>query len=523
LQDVVITEMRLKTGNASPTTVYTNNTTATTMHMASRWTKEFWIGGAPSGITIDHNMTYLMSTEIIPNFDPAKSISEATTATDYTGWTASAKNLYDLAGWNADMAQAGGQWYVSPMNGSVVKYLYTFDNRYRENLLGHADLFASYPFHFREGTTGKKFDRAALVDAMGKIFSVNARPSEFFSYANGSLTIPTVGTTSDGGWLVDGAHQPDAHFVPYLLTGDFWYLEEMQYFASWGAGNTAAAIRGPNGYNGHIAGQIRAQAWMFRNRMNAAFLSPDGTDEKTYFELLVDECIAAWEGRMALTGSSFEGNTMWGWADTAAAPSLTINGLRTPPLRHWTTGETGFVQEPMDAAVVAEASSPWEENFLLWSLARGKEFGYATNTLVTWFAQHTINQVNQGGNWDPWFSGAYRIPVQQVSDGFYFTTWDALATGYQAGDYEASWNNDILESEGGFPFITLAAVGMVANEPGGTAAWNWVSARALNAAALLQNPKWALAPRSLEAGVDFALSPDAILAQTNLSGAVANI
>src|SRR5207249_3105957 len=51
-------DVTLKTGNASPTTVYTK--TAVPQQSGTRWTKVFWIGGAPTEVyNLDHNLAYL--------------------------------------------------------------------------------------------------------------------------------------------------------------------------------------------------------------------------------------------------------------------------------------------------------------------------------------------------------------------------------------------------------------------------------------------------------------------------------
>ena len=64
--------LALRIGLANPTQVYSK---AQFTHTAgSRWTKEFWIGGAPSAVAINHNLAYLASTTLLPNYDTRKAI-----------------------------------------------------------------------------------------------------------------------------------------------------------------------------------------------------------------------------------------------------------------------------------------------------------------------------------------------------------------------------------------------------------------------------------------------------------------
>src|SRR5438270_12044683 len=81
----------LKLGLAPAATVYSKpQFTHTAM---SRWSKEFWIGGPPSLIAIDHNLKYLEQTRFVYNFDTSKIIPESTLASEYSKWQGQAKDL----------------------------------------------------------------------------------------------------------------------------------------------------------------------------------------------------------------------------------------------------------------------------------------------------------------------------------------------------------------------------------------------------------------------------------------------
>lgn len=85
-----------------------------THHAASRWTKEFWIGGSPSPVEIDPNPAYLAATGFIPNYDLTKTISEGAMEKAYGQWLASPRDLFDSGLWVRAMGTAGGRSEIGP-------------------------------------------------------------------------------------------------------------------------------------------------------------------------------------------------------------------------------------------------------------------------------------------------------------------------------------------------------------------------------------------------------------------------
>lgn len=398
----------LKTGNAAPATVYTKANIS--QYTGTRWTKVFWIGGAPTELyNLDHNLAYLKTTYATPNYDTTKSLTEANIVADYSDWLPRAKDIYDAGGWQKLMSSGGGRPDIGPFATWAVNWLYTGDYREREIALGNADLAAAWAMHYREGTSGKFMDRAQVVPAQGHAISISARPSLSFnqdftesgvaatdkitpvgiacnphgggtysitsaSWAVGVATITVAsnklvsgqvvkitsvnptgynGTTltvtgatpttftynlasnpgpwvsggtvtwSDCAWRWDAAHIISAFKVPYLLTGDYWYLEE-QWF--WAAYSTAYAPssgkygRGPLNTNGGVySGELRAIAWAFRERFETGDASPDGTPEKALINAWTDDMLAEFDGAENLTDSFYNGGTLWNWGRNTKA------------------------------------------------------------------------------------------------------------------------------------------------------------------------------------------------------------
>ncbi len=151
---------------------------------------------------------------------------------DYTQWNGTPKDIYQRGFWQPAMGTAGGRPDIGPFPDWVVRWLYTGDYARTADFTRQRGLGALVASSDREGASGKTFDKARNVDAMGRVLSISARPSVDFSQgwrqpsATTNDKINPVGPVTCfncGVWKWDSAHLPDAFFVPYLLTGDFFY------------------------------------------------------------------------------------------------------------------------------------------------------------------------------------------------------------------------------------------------------------------------------------------------------------
>ncbi len=497
----MIYSLTLKTGNASPATVYTKPTF--THYGGSRWTKEFWIGGAPSRISINENLKYLRETYFFPNWDTSKIISQSTIANDYANWQNASKDIFDAGFWMKGMGAGGARPDIGPTTSWAVAWLYSGDIRSQEISFTQANLGCAFPFHFREGDSTKHFLRNnPSSKGFGKPISITDRPTTCFgcgynyTYTNPSDKISAVGTWTDGGWVPEDAHQPDICSPHYILTGDYFYLEEMFFWASWSANylNGAATMyswgRGPTGTEGGLTGQIRAQAWVFRNRALAAYCAPDGSDEKIYFDYLCKDAIEVWEGAHNLqTANSSSANYLWGKQYRYDA----VNG--NPPQNQWERGSTAFAQSSygIDNTVTSEAVSNFEHHYLMSSFGRGKELGYATDSVLSYLAKFYIGEMTDP-NYNHYLLENGRIPTIKNSTGQWFSSWADLKTGYDSTNQNLTsyWLVDPFD----YSFLGLTALSYVKCEPnGGDSAWVKAENEILPSTVLNTDPKFAIVPR----------------------------
>src|SRR5262249_13604330 len=129
-----------------------------------------------------------------------------------------------------------------------------------------------------------------------------------------------------GGWTPDGAHTPSLTYVPYLVTGSHYYLDELQAQASWqlaslwpdGRGNSAGL------FDGH-AFQVRNQAWGLRDVTDAAFITPDSNPLKSYFVEKVNANLTDYTQKYVVNHFDQGSSQVEGWiySDYGGGPGLT--------------------------------------------------------------------------------------------------------------------------------------------------------------------------------------------------------
>ena len=72
----------------------------------------------------------------------------------------------------------------------------------------------------------------------------------------------------------DTAHQPSFAFVPYIVTGDYYFLEELKFWGNYNLINNLAQYRDLT--KGLMKSeQIRGVAWSMRTIGQAAYILPD--------------------------------------------------------------------------------------------------------------------------------------------------------------------------------------------------------------------------------------------------------
>ena len=438
--------------------------------MGTRWTRSFWIGEAPNAeIDIDHNLAYLGTTRTFPAYDTSLHLGESLIARQSTSWRARPRNLYDSAGWTKYMPNPGGRDDIGPHTGWTTRWLYTGDHRMLEIVAGLADLAGAWPLHAREGSPAKRFDAARTVPGLGRVISGAARPT-LWLFDPRDASSPEDKVTYHGaplfkhanGWYPDAAHQPDPYSALYALTGDYFYLEQLQLWAGTQVVCFAPPYKGPPG-SGVIVSETRGHAWAFRNRVHAAFLTPDGAPEKAYFHRLTDDAIAHWEGWHGIAGTRFEKSPCWEFG----RKSLLAHPLHFFKESSLEDGRTRGLRQG-----IKFGQSLWEQYYLIVELARAKDKGFPAGPMLTWAGETLTGQFRQESTYDPTNTARYWTGTRNEK-GEFFKTWTEVLDGYIEPAPPAKYMTDPDVCDGAMSDAYAASTVLV-NEPGGREAYTWL-------------------------------------------------
>jgi multidrug efflux pump subunit AcrA (membrane-fusion protein) len=524
-------DLDLTAGKSTPQSVYKHP--GIQQSVATRWTRTAWLGGMPQPkININHNIGYLADSNWLPNYDRSLKIPESELALTASRWATAGKKIGDAGLWMKYMPNVSYHADIGHMPLWMNQAIFSGDWRMREAMLGQADLAGAFPAQVREGDPKKKADRAQAVAALGLPVTVYARPTswlfDFRSAGNAADALVIRSPKNAGGhidlyvyngFIFDYAHQPDPFFVPYLMTGDPFYLDGLQLWAGYDSFMDNPGYRfGP--YAVIYDGQNRSNAWVLRTRLHAALASPDDDPMKSIFNSMIDDALAYWEGVRNFTGTKYETSAMWKLANNLYKTGQDgFRGLGPHPLGWFVPGlgagsgawdcatVNAVTNTYYDTSVCATTNGPWQENFLILEFGRAVELGYAADRLFAYVGQNIIGQLISEGYNNRNF-GRYQIPDAKkvpTPPGYaYFQTWGEVMSAWApllrdttAIDYWPQTGKEFYWD------VARGAAGMTADKlPNGALAWQKLgeliarqTAQTGQAPNWNLDPTWAIVPR----------------------------
>ena len=416
--------LTLTTGFNSPATQLTQ--ASFTQIIFSRWRRSFWIDSTPAPIQIDYNWPYLASTTAYANFNPAYTPNESDLESMYSVYTSEPAGRLTIPGIDNFSGNGGivnydentnGPGYapwIGPYSQWDVDYLMTGDSRMQKMMTDNADLSGRFPIFFREADhnagSGHYFDAPGngSVDPYGHVVSINARQQFTLALDNwstgcggGADAINTALPGDGSGWyLVPGgpSHIPDFAYVPYTLTGKYFYLEQEEMEAGYVIGHGIGCYSptfpyGRQGHYGMLYSTTRELAWSLRTMAYAAFIAPDGTPEGPYFASKILNNIAMTEGEHALPQTVHGADPDWAynWGGNYFQFSQAAN---PSPLSLWRMGDcqdgttTCYVangngaNNNINAAVIQSAESGFMSSFIDIALGLTNQLGIVDTTSI---------------------------------------------------------------------------------------------------------------------------------------------
>lgn len=362
--------------------VYTK--AALTHYHHTRWRKVFWSVPSPE-LDISHDSAYLIASKAVPNYDQRIEVSQSTLANWKAEWKEARAAPMSSGMAMPYMPTTGGRSDIGLMPGWTAAYLLSMDARAKEVTLGNADLAGSWSIHYRDRITGKP---VSLVDY--PYMTMLGHASDAMNPATKkSEAFPECGGNCDNPQVADTAHQPAFSYVPYLVTGDYYHLEELQFWSM-----HSVFQSNPN-YRDQSAGlvkwdQIRGQAWSMRNLAEAAYITPDNDPLKRQFRQFLAN------------------NLDWYNGTYPENPKANKLGFIS----------NGYAMEYEGGRAIAL----WQDDFFTQAIGHAAELGFfKANTLLKWKTKFPIGRMT-----DPqycWIMGAaYNVKVRENPDSEFFTS-----------------------------------------------------------------------------------------------------
>jgi len=254
----------------------------------ARWRRVRWSSEETPRVSVKYDAGYLINTGYLPPYDLSLGTTEKVIDKIYTDWVTDhgypgekkVRGSRDLMSWGLikpQQASGGVPAGQGVQTAWATLYLMSMDVRMREVMVGQGEQVGSFPSHIRN----RQDSRILKIDDYPDKNPWNFfRTDELLGHTLGDMECPLRLTYDKLG--------PYA-FMPYLITGDYYFLEEMMFLATFGLFSIWPPHRGYD--KGISYGESRAAAYSSQNALYAAILAPDSWPEKSYFEEKVNNTI----------------------------------------------------------------------------------------------------------------------------------------------------------------------------------------------------------------------------------------
>lgn len=348
--------------------------------LASGLVLSHWLNGDP-GITFKHDMGYLQLTSLVPAYRGVTAAGSAALTRQVINYTPLGQANYPTA-----MGTAGYHPSIGPLPEWDVVYM-TSDgnpNAWR-SVQVNAYSAGRYGYHFRDESTNRaprlsSYPNLVLGPGSGISGIGSSTKSQFTPAASGGA--PSTFANS---------HMPAIGLMAYLVTGRWYFLDEMQLLSSaMYLKQSDAARQYSQGVLVTSAGAntTRGAAWTLRALADVASITPD-EDMPLKSEYV----------------GSINSNIGWYHARYVAQPNNPLGLMQ--PYEDYTPGDG-----KIDSAI-------WMEDFLTWSFGNIKSVqAYdAVNEgkldqLLAWKFRSIVGRLgaNEPGQWSYRNAAAYTIP-----------------------------------------------------------------------------------------------------------------
>lgn len=384
---------------------------ALTQYAYTRWHQVLWWDKAQPQVYLQQDNQFIQASKAVSRYMALKPDEK------FLGSLRQACAPLDHCDQTKSMGNAGAQPAIGPLPRWASVYIVDPDVRAYHWMLANADALGTYSIHYRDPATGwpvsiEKHPYVTIANwasannvsrqntAEGAKYKADLLPGCVNNVVVTRCNEAWYGTGNPYSW--DNAHQPAESYVPYMVTGDYYYMSELAFGASLNNLWSNEAYRGySKGLIDLSHGQIRGKAWVLRNLAEAAYLLPDSYPLKDELNAVVHNSLDDWNKNFSSNPNANPLHIM------EADAIYNLNGG------------------------TRNGMAPWQHNFFTWAAGHAVELGFADAIpLRNWLAQFEISLMT---DWqaDPtkgycWLeASAYNIQVKDAS-GNWLRTYTAV-------------------------------------------------------------------------------------------------
>lgn len=409
-------------------TVYSKN--QLTHYHHARWRKIFWWGSEPQ-IHIQHDTNYLISSKAIPNYDQSVVITTSALDNINNKWLNAPTEPMGSGMLQAAMPTPGGRPDIGPLPQWAVMYILSMDPISKKIALGTGDLAGSWPIHYRDKKTD--FPVSIITYPYGSAFRLASHNTDA-SGKNWSFSSCAVASDCESppfNYNPDTNHQPSMAYLPYLVTGDYFYLEELQFWANYNAIATSPYYR--EFAKGLVKlHEVRGQAWSLRTMGQVAYITPDSHAMKQYFSDIVNANLDFYNATYTLANPNQLG---------------VIDG----------SGKDAFMGIAYTTASGPQTGlAPWMDDFFTWSTGYLSELGFTkAKPLLDWKAKFPVARMTAPGFC--WVDGSsYFLTVRPSASAPLFLSFSqSYSATMRVGDGSTSNPSGPMINSKGIDYLSL--------------------------------------------------------------------
>jgi Fibronectin type III domain len=369
--------------------------TGVTQYWGTRWRKVFALGGL-SEAAFQYDWEPVFRARALPRYlSMVSNIS----------YDSSSFDIMQRGPWTNPMNDVGDRAELAPIPDWVARWLVHKTASQRAYTMAGGDLGGSWPVHVR------KTDQTIVSLDEEPLFWFDGRCTDGWTCPLGSIASADA-SPLDG---ADSSHMPSIAYVPYLATGDRYYMEEMNFWANHNLIFMWPAIRGSPASLGLFWGQQpRGWGWGMRILAQAAAYTPDNDPRKAYFTSKLNNNLA--------------------FADAYAVGNMAGSGysLNFSPL-----SPIGFVAFPYNDGSGNVMYANWESQFIAYAIDFAWQQGFTQGiTLRDKIVQMQIDLFNSNPPVPPSCGAPYRTKIGTVSGTaptYYTTMQQVFDTGTLCG------------------------------------------------------------------------------------------